>query len=57
MRIIEITVVLVLVFLVVTNARGFNTAASAISGVYTGAVKALQGPERLAMQSATGYGR
>lgn len=42
-NIIEATFLLILVFLVVVNANGFNTAATAIGGVYTSAVKALQG--------------
>ena len=42
-RIIEGTIILVLVFLVLTNANGFDTVASAIGNVYTSAVKTLQG--------------
>lgn len=41
-NIIEGTFLLVLVFLVLTNAAGFNTVASAIGSVYTSAVRALQ---------------
>lgn len=42
-RIIEGTITLVLVFLVLTNAQGFDTVASAIGGVYSNAVRTLQG--------------
>jgi hypothetical protein len=42
-RIIEGTITLVLVFLVLTNANGFDTVASAIGNLYSGAVKTLQG--------------
>ena len=50
-NVIEGTFLLILVFLVLTNARGFNTVATAIGRVYTDAVAALQGPERIAAQS------
>jgi len=40
---LEITFILVLVFLILSNAGSFNTAAAAISGLYTSAVKTLQG--------------
>lgn len=42
-RIIELTGTLVLVFLVLTNAKGFDTVASAVGNVYTSAVRTLQG--------------
>lgn len=42
-RIIEGTITLILVFLVLTNAQGFDTVASAIGNVYSNAVKTLQG--------------
>lgn len=42
-KILEITFVLVLVFLVITNANGFSSAVRAIGGVYSSAVKTLQG--------------
>ena len=41
--IIEATVMLVLTYLVLTNATGFSTAFGAASSGYVGAVKALQG--------------
>lgn len=42
-NVIEWTGWLILVFLVLTNAAGFNTVATATSNLYTSAVKALQG--------------
>lgn len=42
-RVLEGTATLVLVYLILTNAQGFSTAAQAAGGVYTGAVKTLQG--------------
>jgi hypothetical protein len=49
-NIIEGTFAAVIIFLVLTNARGFNTVATAIGNVYAQAVGALQGPERSANQ-------
>lgn len=40
---LEITFVLILVYLVLTRARGFSAAIRAISGGYAESVKALQG--------------
>lgn len=42
-QIIEITAVLIGLFLVLKNADSFKTAASSVGSVYTGAVGALQG--------------
>jgi hypothetical protein len=42
-RIIEGTITLILVFLVLSNAQGFDTVASAIGNVYSNAVRTLQG--------------
>jgi hypothetical protein len=42
-RIIEGTITLVLVFLILTNAKGFNVAVSAAANAYSTAVKTLQG--------------
>lgn len=42
-RWIEITFVLILVFLVLSRASGFSQGVRAISSAYTSAVKALQG--------------
>lgn len=42
-KIIEVTAVLVGLYLVLTNATSFGTVASATGNVYTGAVKTLQG--------------
>jgi hypothetical protein len=42
-KIIEATVVLVLVYLVVANAGGFSVVVSSISKAYAGSVKTLQG--------------
>lgn len=41
--IIEVTLVLILVYLVLVNAQGFASAVRAIGSVYTSSVKALQG--------------
>lgn len=41
-RIIEVTFVLIILYLVVANAAGFAQAIRAIGGVYTDSVKALQ---------------
>lgn len=42
-KIIEVTAVLIGLFLVLNNADSFGTVASATGNVYTGAVKTLQG--------------
>jgi hypothetical protein len=42
-RIVEVTAVLVGLFLVLTNSDSFGTVATATGNVYTGAVKTLQG--------------
>jgi len=42
-KIIEVTAVLIGMFLVLNNASSFGTVASATGNVYTGAVKTLQG--------------
>lgn len=42
-RILEGTATLVLVYLILTNAQGFSTAASAAGKTYVDAVKTLQG--------------
>lgn len=42
-KILESTFLLILVFLVLTNALGFDTVISAIGNVYMGAVRTLQG--------------
>jgi hypothetical protein len=42
-RILEITFVLVLAYLVIANAKNFAIAIQALGGVYAGAVKTLQG--------------
>lgn len=42
-KIIEVTAVLVGLYLVLNNASSFGTVASATGSVYTGAVKTLQG--------------
>jgi hypothetical protein len=42
-NIIEASLVLIALFLVVTNAQGFSDAANSVGGVYVNAVKALQG--------------
>lgn len=41
-RIIEITFTLILVYLILDNAKGFSSSVSAISGAYNSAVKTLQ---------------
>lgn len=41
-RIIEITFTLVLVYLILDNAKGFSSAVSSISSAYNSAVKNLQ---------------
>ncbi len=40
---LEITFVVLIVYLVLINARGFSAAASSLGRVYVDAVKALQG--------------
>jgi hypothetical protein len=42
-KVIEGTITLVLVFLILTNAKGFDTAVSAAAGGYSRAVRTLQG--------------
>jgi Sec-independent protein translocase protein TatA len=42
-RWMEITFVLIVIFLVLSRATAFSTAARSIGSVYVGAVKALQG--------------
>jgi hypothetical protein len=42
-QIIEATVLLVALFLVISNAFGFSQAIGAIANAYTGAVRTLQG--------------
>lgn len=42
-RILEITFVLVLAYLVIANASNFSKAITALGSVYVGAVKTLQG--------------
>lgn len=42
-RILEITFVLVMMYLVIANASNFSKAIGAVGGVYIGAVKTLQG--------------
>ena len=42
-RLLEITFILVLAFLVLTNASGFYQALSALGQTYVGGVKTLQG--------------
>lgn len=42
-RVIEVTFLLVLAYLVVANADGFSTAIRAMGNTYTGAVRTLQG--------------
>lgn len=42
-RVLEATVVLVLMYLVVANANGFSMAVRSVGSVYSGAVKTLQG--------------
>ena len=42
-KILEITFTLILVYLVLSRSQGFSAAVRSIGGVYTDAVKALQG--------------
>jgi len=42
-KIVEGTIVLILMFLVLTNAQGFATVSSSVGTTYVNAVKALQG--------------
>lgn len=42
-RVIEVTFTLIAMYLVITNADKFSTAANAVGGVYVNAVRALQG--------------
>lgn len=42
-RVLEISLTLILVYLVLSRAQGFSTAISSIGGVYVSSVKALQG--------------
>jgi hypothetical protein len=42
-RILEITFVLVMAYLVIANAENFSRAIGAIGSVYVGAVRTLQG--------------
>ena len=42
-RVIEVTFILVLAFLILTNAEGFYTSLSAVGQTYTAGVKTLQG--------------
>jgi hypothetical protein len=42
-QVIELTLVLVALYLVLTNASGFANVARSLGGVYTSSVKALQG--------------
>jgi hypothetical protein len=42
-RILEITFVLIVLYLILTNAAAFGTATSAAGATYTQAVRALQG--------------
>ncbi len=42
-RVIEVTFVLIVLFLVLSRATGFSSAVRSISQGYIGAVKALQG--------------
>jgi len=44
-RWLEITFVLILVYLVLSRATGFSNAVRSIGGVYVASVKALQGRE------------
>jgi hypothetical protein len=39
----SITLVLIVLYLILSRARGFSTAMTALSGGYIGSVKALQG--------------
>lgn len=42
-RVIEVTFVLILAYLVIANAGNFSVAIRSIGSVYSGAVKTLQG--------------
>lgn len=42
-RVIEATVVLIVLYLVLANATGFSSAVRSLGGAYVGAVKTLQG--------------
>lgn len=42
-RVIEVTLVLIVLYLVLSNAFGFSSAIASIGKVYVNAVKALQG--------------
>lgn len=42
-KFLEITFVLILVFLVVTNAKGFSSVMGSLAAAYTTSVRALQG--------------
>ena len=42
-RWLEITFVLIVLYLVLSRASAFSTAVKALAGAYTGSVKALQG--------------
>jgi len=46
MTIIEVSAVLVGLYLVLTNSDSFKTVAGSVGSVYTGAVSALQGPKK-----------
>jgi len=46
MQIIEVTAVLIGIYLVLTNAKGFETAFGSIGTQYTAAVGALQGGKK-----------
>jgi hypothetical protein len=46
MQIIEVTAILLGIYLVLTNAKGFETAFGAIGTQYTNAVSILQGPKK-----------
>lgn len=47
-RIIELTAVLVGMFLIIANAENFGKAVQAVGNLYLGAVEALQGRSRVA---------
>jgi hypothetical protein len=42
-QVLEITFMLVLVYLIVSNAEGFSAATKAVGSVYANSVKVLQG--------------
>lgn len=42
-RVLEVTVVLVMAYLIIANAKNFSIAVQSIGGAYAGAVKVLQG--------------